>query len=335
MNNERFIVVKDDIVKYLTSLLERSGMYYRIFARSKSDESIIKKLREKEDSYKRDNKKMQDLIGVRIAFYFQEDVLIFHNKLKSIAGYDAHNESNSYNELCELDDLIMTMPEVDNVQVKLKNRLKKLVPLEDKVFMPERLNVVMNMSDVQIQLLESELEAISSFDPSLIDFTYEVQLRTIFSEGWHEVEHDLRYKTINEPWWSYCKDESRMLNGLYASLVTSEGTLSQMIDEITYKNFKHKNWDAMIRFHFRRRTLGQTLSKKLCVILDKDDRIAKDILHVSREELSNWLWEIQTNIPITTDLLLFIVNRKVLKLEKIKVLEPDPIKKAIDYVNIS
>ncbi|MBK7959276.1 MAG: hypothetical protein IPK03_14995 [Bacteroidetes bacterium] len=32
---------------------------------------------------------------------------------------------------------------------------------------------------------------------SLVDSTFEVQLRTILSEGWHEIDHDLRYKSIN------------------------------------------------------------------------------------------------------------------------------------------
>lgn len=325
--NKQFEAVRHNIEERLKSYLDRAGMYYRIFSRAKDEESIKRKLDSKGEMYRREGKKMQDIIGVRVVFYFQDDVVIFHNKLKTIEGYDPQNESNSTKELEELSKIISEMGEDE---VDTKKKLQKLLPFHDKVFMPERLNIIMEMDDSEKSLTRMELEANHQYDTSLVDFTYEVQLRTVLSEGWHEVEHDLRYRTQNEPWWSFCSEESRILNGIFASLETSEGTLSRMIDEITYKNYRHHSWDAMIRFHFRRRTSGSKLSAKLCDLLEKDEGQAKALLNIEREELVRWLWEIGPAIPITTDFILFLINRKSFHREEIILLEPEPIKAILE-----
>ena len=146
------------------------------------------------------------------------------------------------------------------------------------------------------------------------------------SEGWHEVEHDLRYKTKDEEWWKYCDKESRMLNGIYASLETNERALSQMIQELAYKNYKHHSWDAMIRFHFRIRMAEEKLPQLLVDILDKDQKLAKKILHVTKQDLTTWLWEYPYKIPISTKLVLFLLNRKRLKCSSIFDAENETIK---------
>lgn len=72
----------------------------------------------------------------------------------------------------------------------------------------------------------------------LIDNTYEVQIRTILSEGWHEVEHDLRYKCKEE--WNEFKEESRLLNGIYATLESSEWSMLTLFDRLSYSQYKIK-----------------------------------------------------------------------------------------------
>ena len=88
-------------------------------------------------------------------------------------------------------------------------------------------------------------------DREKIDDTFELQIRTIFSEGWHEVEHDLRYKCKTD-WESY-DYESRLLNGVYASLETNEWTMLQIFDNLSYKHYKNREWVAMIKQKFRLR----------------------------------------------------------------------------------
>lgn len=321
--------LRQDIEERIKRILDKVGMYYRIFSRVKSEGSINKKLTHKGEEYRSTGKKMQDIIGLRIVFYFQEDVSIFYERLKHLDGYDSSNESNSSKELEELSKVIESWDQADSVN---KGLLKKLLPFHDKVFMPERLNLVMRMNPQEQGWLDPLLSRYGDY-AEFMDATYEIQLRTVLSEGWHEVEHDLRYKTKDEEWWNFCDSESRMLNGIYASLETNERALSQMIQELTYKNYKHHSWDAMIRFHFCLRMTEEKLPQILCHILDEDDRIAKDILHVSKKELTTWLWELPYKIPISTQLVLFLLNRKRLNNSAISAAESEAIKMVLDIPN--
>lgn len=317
--------IKDNIEGRIIPLLDKAGMYYRIFSRVKSKESIQKKLNAKACTYRSSGRKMQDIIGIRVIFYFQEDVSIFYEKLKTLDGYDATNESNSSKELKEMTDIIESFDGGDPQHEKLK----RLLPFHDKVFMPERLNLVLRMTPQERDSLKGALSEYGD-NASLIDSTFEVQLRTVLSEGWHEIEHDLRYKTKDESWWGFCEDESRMLNGIYASLETNERALSQMINELTYKNYKNRSWDAMIRFHLCKRMSEEKLPQKLCEILDEDERIAKEILHVTRTEFTNWLWSMTIITPLSTKFALFLINRKKLNDKRITSLEDDAVKMILD-----
>ena len=58
-------IIKSNIEERIIPLLDKAGMYYRIFSRAKSKESIEKKLLAKGDVYRRENRKMQDIIGLR------------------------------------------------------------------------------------------------------------------------------------------------------------------------------------------------------------------------------------------------------------------------------
>jgi len=317
----------DNLLYPLEKDLIKAGIYYRVFARQKTPASIKKKLDAKSKDYKQNHKKMQDFVGIRIVFYFQEDVNLFHQKLKQNVGYDKINESNTNEELEVLSSLYHKIAKVHD---ELKP-FKSMFPLPDKVFMPQRLNLVMH---VPSQLHEQFCNEIPLDLPEgyadLIDFTYEIQLRTVLSEGWHEVEHDLRYKTQNESWWADCKKESRQLNGIYASLEASESALSNMISEIAYKNYQHNAWDALIRNHFKLRFTEIKLSHDATLYLDKNPRIGKEILHIDRNELIHWLWEFPMNFSLSTNFVFFLINRKKINDENLMNIEPTPIKMMFD-----
>lgn len=328
------VTIEKDIVDTLKGVLDKAGMYYRIFSRIKSAESIKRKLSEKAQKYRETGNKMQDIIGIRVVFYFQKDVDIFAQRLRLLPGYDANNESCSAKDIDNISGIIKQWDDDDSN----KKMMKLLLPLHDKTFMPERLNIVMNMTEKQKNMANLVLASylrVGKMDSytDLIDYTYEIQLRTVLSEGWHEVEHDLRYKTKNESWWDYCYEESRMLNGIYASLETSEKALSQMIDGISYKNYKNKSWDAMLRFHFCRRTMETPLSQELCDILDSDSSLAKELLRTSVEELTSWLWDLRISIPITVDNIVYLVNRMKIQDSKIFERETSAIKSVFEYKN--
>ena len=120
------LTVIKPILEDLSLRLDRAGIYYRVFTRSKSLDSIKKKLEKKADQYKREGKKLQDIIGIRLVFYFLEDVEIVASYLREVSIRDS--ESNSTHDL--------RGREVDGIG-----------GLADKVFMPIRLNLVFRMDD--------------------------------------------------------------------------------------------------------------------------------------------------------------------------------------------
>ena len=69
-------VVKDDLLSIIEEKLKRAGFYYRIAYRVKAVDSMVNKLIFKD--YRRpgtenEDKKMQDLVGIRIILYFVDD----------------------------------------------------------------------------------------------------------------------------------------------------------------------------------------------------------------------------------------------------------------------
>ena len=62
--------------------LEKSGIYFRIFARMKEAGSICHKLEWKKQEYEEKNKKVQHLVGSRIVPYYMDDIPICKELLK-------------------------------------------------------------------------------------------------------------------------------------------------------------------------------------------------------------------------------------------------------------
>lgn len=68
----------------ISRALDKAGIYYRIFARIKAAHSTAIKLIEKEDKYKKRKKGMQDIIGVRVALYYYDDIFVCKKILSNI-----------------------------------------------------------------------------------------------------------------------------------------------------------------------------------------------------------------------------------------------------------
>ena len=156
--------------------LDAGGLLYRIFSRAKERGSVLKKIQNKIDEYIREDKKLQDAIGIRIVLYFADDIDICINILK---------------RFFRLLEVVYDRPDTET-------------------FRPQRINTVFE--------LPKGMDGISKEirDKCRIDNTIEIQIRTIFSEGWHEVEHDLRYKYKSD--WDDEIEMSRDLNGIFAML---------------------------------------------------------------------------------------------------------------------
>lgn len=313
MKDLQYIV--NEIKAEVEKPLQRSGIYYRIFARQKSDASIKKKMAEKVAVYSTDGKKMQDLIGLRVIVYFREDVELLHDYYKKY--FPGYLETSDTNE-----DI-----------ARAESQQSELGALRDKVFMPTRLNLVIRMDErCSRNLIDGFFE--EDIDTNLIDNTYELQLRSVLSEGWHEVEHDLRYKTQNDEWWENCKTESRMLNGIYATLETSERAMEQIFSSIAYKNYKSRDWSAMIRNHFKIRINGE-MSDGLNHMFNSNVDLGKAIFRFQRDNFISKLLTLKTVYPLTIDNVVYMINRMSNSIDsktkkEIIDMEPIPIKTFLD-----
>lgn len=295
--------------------LNKLGLFYRIFARGKSLDSITRKVDRKAGIYN-EKKKLQDIIGIRVVLYFADDISVVYGLLKEMTNYV--DESNSEKDIQELD----------------KNTKLSIGKLSDKLFMPQRLNLIFRMSEDYTDILKMALASFDFIDK--IDNTYEIQIRTIFSEGWHEVEHDLRYKCLDDPMWSYCNEESRYLNGIYASLEATETSMRSMFDKIAYKNYKKGDWSAMMRNKFCVRFEDNLLSEKMCGLLSADSsKIGKEVFKFRREDLFALLKVLPGRMPKKMDNIIFLINRVAIKSAEIVKIEPSPISDLLDKLSMS
>lgn len=275
-----------DISFRIEDELQRSGIFFRIFARAKSVESIEKKLTSKDYENSCVNKKMQDLIGIRITVYFDDDLPIVYQAIKQ--RFDFIDET------------------IDERSVN--------------TFEPQRVNLIFKMTDEEAK--ETIDLAISKY--KYIDTTYEVQLRTVLSEGWHEVEHDLRYKCKKD--WVDHSEISHIFNGVYASLVTSDWTIMSIFEKLAYSHFKNNNWNAMLRNKFRLRFKESELDNKIVEILDKDKILSKELFKTDRSYILNRIFKDGIRIPLTLTNLIYIINAYYLLDSQIISISPDYIK---------
>jgi hypothetical protein len=154
-----------------------------------------------------------------------------------------------------------------------------------------------------------------------IDTTYEVQLRTVLSEGWHEVEHDLRYKCQDD--WTDHDDISHIFNGVYASLVTSDWSILSIFEKLAYHHYKSQNWAAMIRNKFRLRFIEGDLDSRIISILNDEKDTAKDLFRIDRNDFMKKIFIDSLRIPLTLSNLIFLLNAYYLKIDRITKIAPD------------
>ncbi|QWV97205.1 hypothetical protein KP005_17970 [Geomonas nitrogeniifigens] len=287
LNEQRVIA---ELNKKIVNTLNQAGVFFRIFGRSKSKESIKSKLDEKSPKYLRTSTKMQDYIGLRLGLYFADDQRIVNDILKRV--YQLVGES------------------VDHT--------------ESNIFGPTRWNLVFRLPNELID--EIDIYAIET----LIDTTFEIQIRTILSEGWHEVEHDLRYKC--QEVWSGHSDLSRALNGIYATLEMSDWAMLNIFEELAYRSYKKGDWSTMIRNKLRLHLLNYDIRPEILTQLNKSKDIGKAFYRLKREEIICKLFDLKHPVPLNANNMIFLANRLSVQDDAILALEPDPIKAIFDQV---
>ena len=263
---------------------------YRLFGRAKTVASIEHKIGLKGDSYRSGESKINDIIGLRIVVYFPDDVDV-------LAMY--------------FDDSSVVKRHIDTP--------------DTDTFRPQCLNITKPLPE---QYVEDFRSALPQGVAPLIDNTYEIQIRTVFSEGWHEVEHDLRYK-CKEDWEGY-EQHSRTLNGILATLETSEWALRSLFHQMARTNMAQGNYRAMLRNKMRIRLKSTDFSPIVNDYLQSHPSTVESFVNSDRLVVLFSLMMHEESIPLTYDNILFLINRIDMCDEGLAALESSEIKAAID-----
>lgn len=252
---------------------------YRIFSRVKTVDSIRHKLNVK---YADKKVKIQDMIGIRIVLYFQDDV-------DALAVY-----------------------------YSAKDVVKKSIDEYDSsTFKPQRLNITRHIPE---NMVVDFFSAVPDEFKELVEPTYEIQIRTVFSEGWHEVEHDLRYKCRDN--WEGCDQYSRALNGVIATLETAEWNMRAVFSEMARHNFQHSDFTSMIRNKFHLKFSDHSISPELDAFLKRNRHLAESILNADRLIVIFTLLSHTETFTMTYDNMIFLINRIEMMDAELRKLEP-------------
>lgn len=261
--------VKNVIVEQLSQRISQSGIMFRIFGRAKSLRSLEHKMEIKGEKYRSGKGKIQDMIGIRIVLYFTEDV----------------------------DAVDMWLNDEDLVD-------RSADEPDEFTFRPQRLNLVKRIPQ---ELTDDFRQSLPEEYAEYLDDTYEIQIRTVFSEGWHEVEHDLRYKCKDD--WAGCESYSRQLNGVIATLETAQWSMGAIFREMARKNQLMGNYRPMLRNKLLLRLANDDYSPEVLDYLHSNPKIAEMISMADRLVFVVMLLNHKQSIPLTYDNIVFLINR--------------------------
>ena len=279
--------IASKLTSEISDSLSRCGLMFRIFCRVKTESSLKHKL---EVKYADKKVKIQDMIGIRIVTYFQDDV-----------------------------DALALYYSVGDV-VK-----KSIDELDSSTFRPQRLNIT---SRIPAEMTEEFFSALPEQYKDCIEPTYEVQIRTVFSEGWHEVEHDLRYKCKED--WAGCESYSRALNGVIATLENAEWNMKAIFAEMARHNFSHSDYTAMLRNKFRLKFKSERLSAWLDDYLKANSHLAEAALNTDRLIVICTLLTHKSDFNLTYDNLFFLINRIEMMDMELMAMEPEETKSMLN-----
>ncbi len=270
-------LVEQDLKRIISDRLEQCGLYFRVFSRIKTAASMESKFERKDYNA---SHKLQDLIGVRINLYFDDDVPICQNIMANT--FDVVNWSTSKRE-------------------------------EDE-FKPAKLNGVFRLPGYLKQEISPQ-----TWD-MCIDDTFEIQIKTMFFEGWHEVEHDMRYK--GEELWRHYPGFSRYFNSILATLELCDKSMVTLFEDLGHALYKSGRWSDMVKSHFRLKLGEAQLYPEVEKILNDDmvntDNLAKKIFRTPRPVLIGQLLSRQRRIPINVNTIIALLNDSVFHDERLK-----------------
>lgn len=271
-------IVEVELKHLVEERLKQSGLYYRIFSRIKTADSLARKYQVK--SYNED-KKIQDLVGLRIDVYFEDDLRICRKIMEQMFSMVGWSESE-------------------------QNEIE---------FKPVKINGVFRLPDY----LKSQVSG-DTWD-MCIDDTFEIQLKTVFFEGWHEIEHDMKYK--GGELWSGKNSFARYFNSILATLELCDKSLVTLFENLGHDLYKERNWAGMMKAHYRLKMEERPMYPELEQLLNEDyseSNLGKRLFKTSRQVLVDELLKQPRRVPINVNTIAALVNQAVIhdeRLEKI------------------
>ena len=214
---------RDFVDEYLYDI-ERAGIHsyrYRTKEPGHLIEKIIRKRNEHPEKFENINstnywKYVTDLIGIRVFFLYREDWKHFHEYITSVF----ENDPEQYVEDREADF------DEDEEHYYIAERPKVYRRTGDSRIYDE------NLIDIKSDGIYRSLHYIVKYR----GYYVEIQARTLFEEGWSEVDHDIVYPYFQDD--EMLKDFSTLLN-----------RLSGMADEMSsyFRRMKEKKEGARAR----------------------------------------------------------------------------------------
>lgn len=263
-------IVTNELLEIIEEVLEKCGLYYRTFCRIKSVKSMTEKLNNKEKGYGKD-KKVQDMIGIRIGVYFRDDVEICQRMME---------------QCFELVDWSMSDIGVSE-------------------FKPTKINGVFRLPNYIAAKISEDTWKLP------IDSTFEIQFKTMFSEGWHEIEHDMQYKGRNL--WEGKRNLARNFNSILATLELCDNSLVSLFEDLGHQHYKEKNWTAMIRSHYRIRLTDEAVLDEIVDLFNRNTELAKLFFKFKRIGLMELLVAREDKIRLSANSVIAIINENVIK----------------------
>lgn len=266
------LTLKDIVEKCLT----RCGLYHQVFSRIKTYHSLAKKYQRK--TYN-EEKKIQDLIGIRIDVYFEDDLKIVRNLLERLFGKAEWS----------------------------------LTDYSSEEFKPTKMNGVFKLPEELRNMISDETWNY------FIDDTFEIQVKTVFFEGWHEIEHDMKYK--GDDLWADKMDRSRYFNTILATLELCDKSIVTLFENLGHDLYHEKNWAGMMKAHFRIKMKSADLYPELLEYFNNDTRVdnfPKRIFKTKREDLINALVSRPDKAEINVNTIVAALNNAIIHDEMVE-----------------
>lgn len=278
---EKLTELCQNLESAVQEILDSCGIYFRIFSRVKTLNSLARKLWQGKYGTDANPKKIQDLIGLRVVLYYCDDLSICRDIIESTFQMIDGWARSKYNA---------------------------------NEFRAAKINGVFHLPKEYFNSYKKELWTLP------IDTTFEIQFRTVFFEGWHEIEHDMRYKSFfsDDEFWDGSEELSRVLNCILANLELSDWSLVQLFDQLSYNHYKNENWQLMLKSKFRIKIDDKaSLDSGILDIFNRDKEIAKQFFKASRKTLIRELLKNEHN-KIDYNLIIRLLNHAVVHNEELE-----------------